>query len=251
MIFPVVFKQLEPRVGLAWATRAMALIQLAALMVPVIWMRSRTPKKISRRLIDWNVITTNDQPFTLLMMGMFFGYMGIYITYCYIEIYADEVCNMAPGLASYILTITNCGALLGRLVPNYLADHLIGPMNAYISFAAAATVVVSCWIAIKDSAALLAFSILNGFFSGAFVTLGGPIVFALTPDPDVVGTRMGMLTGVCGVALLIGNPLAGAMLDNGSWIALQVWAGSLLLTATGLIAWARVSRYGTEIGVKA
>ena len=56
IIFPVVFKQLEPRVGLAWATRSMALIQLATLVFPVIWMRSRTPTKIFVRLIDWNTI---------------------------------------------------------------------------------------------------------------------------------------------------------------------------------------------------
>ena len=185
------------------------------------------------------------------MIGMFFGYMGVYITFCYIEIYAHEVCNMPDHLASYILTITNSGAFLGRLVPNYLSDNYIAPMNAYISFAAAATVLVYCWIAIRDTSSLLVFSVLNGFFSGAFVTLGGPIVFALTTNPDVVGTRMGMLTGVCGVALLIGNPIAGAILDNGSWIALQVWAGSLLLAAALFIAWARVSRYGAEVGVKA
>lgn len=228
----------------------MALIQLATLMVPVIWMRSRTLTKKFVRLIDWNTITTKDHAFMVLIIGMFFGYMGIYITFCYIEIYAHEVCNMAPSLASYILPITNSGAFLGRLVPNYLSDNYIGPMNTYISFATAASVLVYCWIAIKDTSSLLAFSVLNGFFSGAFVTLPGPIVFALTTDPDIVGTRMGMLTGVCGVALLIGNPLAGAMLDNGSWITLQVWAGSLLLAAALFIAWARVSRYGADLRVK-
>ena len=251
IIFPVVFKQLQPRVGLAWTTRTMALIQLATLMVPMIWMRPRTRTKIYVQPIDQDIITTTDHAFTLLMIGMFFGYMGIYITFCYIEIYALEVCNMPPNLASYVLAITNSGALFGRLAPNYLSDNHIGPMNAYISFAITATVLVYSWIAIKDTSSLLVFSVFNGFFSGAFVTLGGPIVFALTTDPDSVGTRMGMLTSVCGVALLIGNPLAGAILDNGSWLALQIWAGSLLLAAALFIAWARVSRYGASLKAKA
>ena len=77
---------------------------------------------------------------------------------------------------------------------------------------------------------------LNGFFFGAFVTLSGPIVFVLTTNPDILGTRMGMLTGVCGVALLIDSLIAGAILDNDSWTALQVWAGSQLLAAAPFIA---------------
>lgn len=242
---------MEPRLGLAWATRTVALIQLATLMVPVIWLRSRTATKPLVRWMDWHTITKRDDAFTLLMIGMFFGYMGVYITFCYIEIYAYDVCDMAPNVGSYILTITNSGAFFGRLVPNYLSDKYIGPMNAYISFAVAASMIVYGWIAIRDSASLLAFSVFNGFFSGAFVTLGGPIVFALTSDPDIVGTRMGLMTAVCGVAMLIGNPIAGAILDSGSWLALQIWAGSLLFAAALFIAWARVARYGAGIRVKA
>ena len=200
------------------------------------------------RLADKNL--TKDYPFILLLIGMFFGYMGIYITFCYIEIYALGVCNMSPDLAPYILTITNSGAFFGRLLPNYLSDHYIGPLNAHTSFATAATVLAYCWVAIKDTPGLLAFSVLDGFFSGTFVTLGGPIVFSLTTDADTIGTRFGMLTGVCGVALLIGNPIAGAILDHGSWLALQLWAASLLLAAALFIAWARFVRYGADLRMK-
>ena len=40
-----------------------------------------------------------------------------------------------------------------------------------------------------------------------------------------------MLTGVCGVGFRIGNPIAGRILDNGSWLDLQIWAGLLLLVS--------------------
>ena len=126
----------------------------------------------------------------------------------------------------------------------------MGPMNAHISFATAATILAYCWIAVKDTLGLIAFSVLDGFFSGTFVTLGGPIVFALTTDADTIGTRFGMLTGVCGVALLIGNPIAGAILDHGRWLALQLWAASLLLAAALFIAWARIAKYGADLRMK-
>ncbi|KAL8778229.1 MAG: hypothetical protein Q9213_007508 [Squamulea squamosa] len=141
---------------------------------------------------------------------MFFGYMGVYITFCYVELYALDVCSMSPNLAPYILTITNSGAVFGRLLPNYLSDIYIGPMNAHTSFALAATIVAYTWLFINNNPSLLVFSVLNGFFSGTFVTPGRFVVFALTTDPDTVGTRLWMLTGVCGVAL------ARAILDRGS-----------------------------------
>ena len=63
------------------------------------------------------------------------------------------------------------------------------------------------------------------------MSLGGPICFNLSSDLGIMGTRLGMLTGVCGVRLLIGNPIAGRILDNGSWLDLQIWAGVLLLVS--------------------
>ncbi|KAL8768302.1 MAG: hypothetical protein Q9209_005441 [Squamulea sp. 1 TL-2023] len=186
----------------------------------------------------------------LLITCIFFGYMRVYITFCYIELYGLDVYSMSPNLAPYILTITSSGAVFGRLLPKYLSDKYIGPMNAHTSFAIAATILAYTWLAIKNTPSLLVFNVLDGFFSGSFLTLGGPIVFALTTDPDTVGTRLGMPTGVCGVALLIGNPLAGAILDRGSWVGLHVWAATLLLAAAVFIGWARVARYEAVLRIK-
>ena len=248
IIYPVVFRQLQPRIGFGWATRAIAFIQLAALIVPTIWMKQRIPPTTFRRLLDWKLL--KDRSFLLLMIGMLFGYTGIYVSFFYIQIYALAECNTSANLASYLLAITNAGSLFGRLLPSYLADGYTGPMNMHISFSVAAALLAFCWIAIKNTPGLVVFSVLYGFFSGTFVSLGAPIVFSLTKDPSTVGTRLGMLTGMCGIGLLVGNPIAGAILDRGSWAGLQAWAGSLILAAAIMISWARCTRYGLSLRIR-
>ena len=211
-------------------------------------MKPRRPSTSFRRLLDWKLL--RDKPFLLLMMGMLFGYMGIYIAFFYIQIYALAECNTSANLASYLLVITNTGSLFGRVIPNYLADKYMGPMNIHISFSLAAATLAFCWIAIKNTVGIVMFSVLYGFFSGSFVALGAPIVFSLTKDPSTIGTRVGMLTGMCGVGLLIGNPIAGAILDRGSWVGLQAFAGSLVIAAATIIACARIARYGSRLCIK-
>ena len=248
IIYSAVFRQLQPRIGFGWATRAIAFIQLAALIVPIIWMKPRIPPTTFRRLLDWKLL--NDKSFLLLMIGMLFGYTGIYVSFFYIQIYALAECNTSANLASYLLAITNAGSLFGRLLPNYFADDYTGPMNMHISFSVAAAFLTFCWIAIKNTPGLVIFSVLYGFFSGTFVTLGAPIVFSLTKDPSTVGTRLGMLTSMCGIGLLVGNPIAGAILDRGSWAGLQAWAGCVILAAAVLNSWARCTRYGSSLRIK-
>ena len=211
-------------------------------------MKQRIPPTTFRRLLDRKLL--KDKSFLLLMIGMLFGYTGIYVSFFYIQIYALAECDTSANLASYLLATTNAGSLFGRVLPNYLADDYTGPMNMHISFSIAAAMLAFCWISIKNTPGLVVFSVLYGFVSGTFVTLGAPIVFSLTEDPSTVGTRLGMLTGMCGIGLLVGNPIAGAILDRGSWVGLQAWAGCVILAAAAMIAWARITRYGSTLRIK-
>ena len=44
-----------------------------------------------------------------------------------------------------------------------------------------------------------------------------------------------MSLAVAGIGLLIGSPIAGALLGNSGWVALQAWGGSLILVSGILI----------------
>ena len=240
------FRQLQPSIGFGWATRVIAFSQLIALIVPIFGMRERVPSTTLRRLLDWDLF--RKWSFLLILFGMLFGYMGIYISFFYIELYAIAKCHTPYSLASYILTATNAGSLFGRLVPTYFADRFLGPINVHTFLAFAGSGLVLAWIGIHSTAGILVFGVLYGFVSGGFVSLGGPVVFSLTDDLQIMGTCLGMITGACGLGLLIGNPIAGVILQRGSWTGLQVWNGTLLLVAGVILLGSRIGRYGMQPG---
>ena len=93
---------------------------------------------------------------------------------------------------------------------------------------------------------------LYGFFCGSFVSLPGPTVVTLSPNLGVIGTRIGMSGAFAGTGLLIGSPIAGAILGGpGGWTGLKVWCG-LLLAVSGLCSLgARALKTGIVFRVKA
>lgn len=177
--------------------------------------------------------------------------MGIYVLYFYLELYAVQECHMGADLAPYTIAMANAGAALGRLGPNYLADRS-GPLNFYIPHLFATGVLAFCWMAVRSSAGLMAFSVVYGFFSASLVSLIGPITVEISKETsDVIGTRLGMALAFGGVGLLVGSPVAGALLNGQGWIGLQVWAGSLVMVSGTCLLCVRVLKYGGRARVRA
>ena len=57
-----------------------------------------------------------------------------------------------------------------------------------------------------------------------------------------------MCMGFAGVGLLIGNPIAGAILrGGGGWVGLQAWAGTLIAVSAGCMVGARWARFGSGL----
>ncbi len=249
VIYPIVFAQLEPRVGFAWATRAIAFIMLGTSAVFLLSMRQRFPPSTRREILD--VRALRDLPFLMYSLGLFFGFMGIYIAFFYVQLYATTQCNTNISLAFYLLPIINATSTFGRLLPNFFADK-IGPLNTQIPFAFVTALLCYCWIAVKTTSSLIILCALYGFFCGSFVSLPGPTVVTLSPNLGAIGTRIGMATAIAGAGLLIGSPIAGAILQARSgWLGLKVWCG-VLLTVSGLcMLSARIIKTGLTLSIKA
>jgi MFS family permease len=72
------------------------------------------------------------------------------------------------------------------------------------------------------------------------VALFIPSVISLTKDMSTAGVRIGVATVPLGIALLLGTPIAGAIVqhrgvDNPDWWAGAVYTGVLLLVASALL----------------
>lgn len=118
-----------------------------------------------------------------------------------------------------------------------------GPMNALLPCNVIAGALAFVWIRLSSQPAVLAFAVLYGFFSGSFVAMSAPVTASMCPHLGVLGSRNAMTAVGLAVGLLIGNPIAGALLKSG-WIALQCFAGGAVFLSVVLLVVARVGRTG-------
>ena len=250
---------------------------LVTLLFPIMTMRARIKPSASARQLD--VAAWKEPPFALFAAGTFLAFVGLYIPYFYIQLYSLKKTAVEHDVALYLLSMLNAGSLIGRIVspasallymqvfiqdlwlfrpvipsicrrlrlltwhfkiPNYIADR-IGALNSMILCSLSATVLGFCWIPTSSLAGLIVFSILYGFFSGGFISLGPTVVVSLSPSLDVVGNRMGLLFGPCSIGLLIGSPIAGEILGEG-WLNLQTFCGAMIAVATASLLGARITK---------
>ncbi|KAF6240567.1 hypothetical protein HO173_001237 [Letharia columbiana] len=250
VLYPIIFRQLQPQIGFGWTVRTIAFIILVTQLVPLLGMRLRTPSSTKRH--DFLDLTAfKSKPYLLFCIATFFGFMGIYVTFFYIQLFALEKTAINANLASYLLPIINAASTIGRLIPNFFADKT-GPLNIQVPFAFILAVLCFGWIGIKSTAGSIVFCLLYGFFAGSFVSLPGVTIISLSPNLATIGIQLGMSFLIAGLGLLVGEPIAGAILrGHGGWIGLQVWCG-VLLGLSGIFSLAaRIAKVGTKWGAKA
>ncbi|KAM5438722.1 hypothetical protein McanMca71_000764 [Microsporum canis] len=251
VVYPILWSQLVPKIGFGWATRVIGFIMMATLILPLIIMRPLQYPKTRRSLFD--VSSLKDVPYVFFGFGILFGYMGIYVVFFYIQLYAMGRAGVSSYLAFYLPALINAGSSLGRILPNFAADY-VGTLNMQMVFAFASAVLSLSLIAIRNVQGILAFSVLYGFFTGTFVSLPAPTVASLSPDVASLGGRMSMAFMAAGIGSLIGSPIAGAILStNGgkNWDILQVWSGVLLVLSALSMLGARTAKVGTKLKAKA
>lgn len=123
VIYPILFHKLQPRVGFAWATRTLAFTMLATLALPLLGMKLRGKTQSPKRWLDlsaWKEVS-----YVLFACSAFFGFLGIYIPFFYVQLYALQQGIVNSDFVFYLLPLLNTGSLFGRLVGNH------GRLQAY------------------------------------------------------------------------------------------------------------------------
>ena len=246
IIYPIVLRQLYPRIGFPWATR----VDLAAFKEP---------------------------PYTLFCIGMFFGFVGFYSPVYYLSSYAIGKGITDENLGFYLLPILNAASIAGRIVPNILTDK-VGPLNVLIPASLVTGILAFGWVGITSLPGIIIFAILYGFFSGGFVSLPPVAIITLSPDIRKIGTRyvhlparsfvcrkcpvgqpansmpsrMGQSFFTSAFGLLVGAPVSGAVLSRtGSYVGPQLFAGCSIVLAAILFIVARVNKVGWDLRIRA
>lgn len=125
----------------------------------------------------------------------------------------------------------------------------MGKYNVFVCATGTAGIfTLALWIPANGDSAIIAYAVLFGFFSGAYVSLIGALVAQISPLPEI-GYRTGLVFLICSVSGLITNPIAGQILENtsGHWNGLKAFAGSMLLGGTAILVACRLSFTGMHI----
>ena len=235
IIFPITFRRLQPSIGFAWTTRILAFITLALLLVAIAVMRTHLPPKPGRALFESSAFKS--PTFMIQSFGIMLGFIGLYVPMFYIQTYAlTRNITSDSNFAFYLLSILNAGSFFGRILPNFVADKT-GPLNMLVPCTIVSGILCLCWISITDIAGITTFATLYGFFSGAYISLLPPAIVQLIPDMTSVGTWMGMSLFIVSFGLLIGNPVAGSLVNipKKEFAAAQGFAGGAILVGASLM----------------
>ena len=139
-------------------------------------------------------------------------------------------------------------SLFGRLGAGASADYF-GPYNVFVGVCyLAGIMILALWIPASTAGATIAFAVVFGFSTGAYVALAAPCVVQISPFQQI-GYRIGLIFLFSSIAGLTTNPIAGAILslNNGSWTGMKVYAGFLTLAGTTLALGARIYRTGPKL----
>ena len=251
VVYPIMLQRLTERIGFPWTVRIMAFMVLASMVVVAAVMRVRIGKDPpKRKMVDLKHF--KDTLYLMSCLSFFVNFLGLYVFYYYINLYAIEVVGTNPNLASYLLAILNSGSFFGRLIPNYVAGRF-GLLNVQIIFGVLSGALAFALLGIKSTGGVIAFTVIYGFVSAPYVSLPIPIVTSLTPDKSIWGTRLGMCFGIIGLGALIGSPAAGAILGNSphrNWTGLIVWCGTMFMVSAAILTYVRILKVGFNLLVK-
>lgn len=241
--FPLILEKLFPKIGFAWATRAIGLICLVSLITGCLLIKSRLPKKpFSKENIMPDFRIFRDPKFTLTTLGIFFIEWGLFIPITYISSYSLAH-GVSEQLSYQMLAILNAGSFFGRGIPGFVADYL-GRFNTLIATVALCLVCNAClWLPAGDSVpVIIVYSAIFGFASGSNISLT-PVCISQLCKIENYGRYYATAYTVVSFGTLTGVPIAGEILSrcNGEYWGLIVFTtccyavGLACVTAVKLI----------------
>lgn len=166
----------------------------------------------SQFLIDWSVC--KDWHFILILAANAIGFFGLFTPLFFIPSYAQLIPNVSPQIRTYILTITNSGSVLGRVLPGFIGDK-IGRLNMLIfAITASGIVVLALWLPAKSGEGLIiAAGFGYGMTSGALVSLA-PATLGQLFGMRGLQSRLSIFFLVCSPGALLGPVICGSFLPT-------------------------------------
>ena len=112
----------------------------------------------------------------------------------------------------------------------------------------AGVVTLGLWLPASTSAPLIVYAALYGFASGCTLSII-PAMVATLSDVRQLGVRNGALYSFSAFGVLIGSPIAGAIVkdENGGFSGLKIFCGVALLIGTVFAILSRAAQVGLKL----
>lgn len=244
IIIPIALSKMlnSSSLGFGWSVRVIGFLIMPSLAFACVAIKSRLPP---RRTTFWIPSAYKEKRFILLILSLFFIFIGMWTPLFYIPTYAVQR-GMDPTLAGYLLAIINAASTFGRIIPGVLADKF-GRLNIFALGGIVTGIIVFCMNSAITNAALIVYSIAFGFASGSIIS-GASASFSLcVKDPRDIGTYMGMGMSLSGLGALIGPPVNGVFVARyGGFVQVSMFSGAMCLVG-GCIAF--VTKVATPQGI--
>ncbi|MBE3049541.1 MFS transporter [Candidatus Bathyarchaeota archaeon] len=250
LVYPVLVNWLifHNDVGFPWTLRIMGFIMLATYIPCLIWYKPRLPPRKSGSWVDTSAFT--ELPSMLFSLSMFLNFWGLYFTFFYLGTFARDHVGIAEPI--YLLMVLNGVGVIGRILPAIVADRWTGPFNLLIPLSFAAGLLIYCWAAVVSKGGLFAFAVIYGLVAAALQALFPAVATTMTPEPNKMGTRVGMILGFVSIASLTGPAICGALIRemDGSYLGAQMFAGSSIMLGAMMALGSRIASTGLVLRVK-
>ncbi|KAI9827424.1 MAG: hypothetical protein M1819_006965 [Sarea resinae] len=239
VIFPVMLIRMlfHTSIGFGWSVRVVGFLVLGLVLVAALTVIPRIAPRHGP-LILYRAF--EDPAYSFQVAGLSFVFLGLMTPMFYLPSYSRQH-GMSQDLSFYTLAILNATSLFGRLLSGYFAQGL-GRFNLVIFSSAVAAILCFCLMRINTSAAIIVFAALYGLPSGSIVAMLPTVVALVTPEPNQIGTYIGMALGVASIAGLVGTPITGALISHyGGYDQALIFSGVVMIFGASLILRARFS----------
>lgn len=202
------------------------------MLVGLAILRQRPIPQKPRELVDWSAF--REARFNYFCAACVLMLAGLYVPFFYMTLYAQEKVGVSSKLSYDLISVMGAGSAIGRLVLGLSAVHF-EMMTVLTTGSLVTGLMMFIWGSVYNLGGIFTFALFYGFLSGGVAGLQPTAAQNLAPLP-LLGTRSGMVLVFVATGVLIGNPIAGAILTSpAGFSGVQGFAGGIMLLGSACL----------------
>jgi len=168
----------------------------------------------------------------------------VYFAFFFLGAFARDVIGLPLSESINLIIVLNGLGIVGRVIPNHVADRFIGPLNTLIPFVIITALMALSWMGVTTRGGLYAWAVVYGFVGAAIQSLFPAVLSSLTTDLRMAGTRMGMTFSIVSFAVLTGPPISGQLIEakHGQYHYAQIFSGCSMIIGFCLLNAAKFTK---------